>query len=143
MTKGFTLIELLLVIALISLVGASTIPVGSNFLVRNYLKNKTNEVVASLRTAQLNSLAGKEDSRWGVKTTANQIILFKGSTYAGRDSAFDQLFAIPGSITITQTEVVFNRLTGNPVGGATTLTVASVIGSSTVVVNAAGTVNVN
>lgn len=94
MIKGFTLVELLLVIAIVAFVGATSIPVGSAFLVRNQLKNKTNEIVSSMRTAQLESISGKEDSQWGVSIDASEIILFKGSSYIARDSDFDQIFSI-------------------------------------------------
>lgn len=138
--KGFSLIEMLLVISITAIIGATTIPVASNFLARNHLKNKTNEVISSLRTAQINALSGKEDSQWGVNISTTQITLYKGSSYAGRDSAFDQSFNIPSIISITQAEVVFDKLTGNPDTTAT-ITISSDIGSNTVTVNEVGTVD--
>lgn len=141
--SGFTLIELLLVISIIAIVGATTIPAGSAFLVRNNLKNKTNEVVSSLRIAQLNAISGKEDSQWGVNISSSQITLFKGSTYTIRDSSFDQSYSIPGSISITQVERVFDKLTGNP-NSTVTITVSSNAGdSNTVTLNEVGTVDIN
>ena len=142
-SRGVTLVELLIVIALIAIIGASTTPVLSNFLARNYLRNKTNELVASLRTAQINTISGKEDSQWGVNTSTSEITLFKGSSFAGRDTNFDQSFSIPATITITTDEIVFDRLTGDP-DAVATLTITSNAGdSNTVTVNEVGTVNVN
>lgn len=140
--KGFTIIELLMVIAIVAILGATIIPLSANFLVRSNLENKTNEVVSHLRTAQINTLAGKEDSQWGVNITSTQIILFKGSSYAARDSTFDQIFSIPGSVTITQDEIVFSKLTGNPDATASLTVIAGGAGSKTVTVNEVGTVDV-
>ena len=140
--KGVTFVELLIVIALIAIIGASTTPVLSNFLARNYLRNKTNELVASLRTAQINTIAGKEGSKWGVNTSSSNIIMFKGNSFAARDTNFDQSFSVPATITITTDEIVFDRLTGDP-DAVATLTVTSNAGdSNTVTVNEVGTVNV-
>lgn len=142
MKSGVSLIELLLVIAIIAVLGATTIPAGSSFLVRNHLRNKTNEVVSSLRTAQINSLSGKENSQWGVHISASQIIMFKGSSYSAPGTSFDQKYNIPTSISITQTEIVFDKLTGNPDTTAT-ITVSSNAGqSNTVTVNEVGAVDV-
>lgn len=141
-SKGITIIELLIVIAIIAIIGASTTPMLSNFLVRNFLRNKTNELTASLRTAQINSISGKEDSQWGVNISSSDITLFKGSSFASRDPDFDQPFSIPASINITNDEIMFDRLTGNPDSTAT-LSVSSNAGeSNTVSVNEVGTVNV-
>ena len=112
--QGVTIIELLLVISLIAIIGATMVPVGSSFLIRNHLKNKLIETVSVLQTARTNAMVGKEHSDWGVLLTNSQIILFKGSSYVSRDSEFDQIFNIPQSITASQQEVVFRRVSGQP-----------------------------
>lgn len=135
--EGVSLIELILVIAIIALIGATSIPAGSAFLVRNQLRNKTYELVSTLRTAQINSLNGKEARQWGVEISASAIKL-----YAVDNSAFDQTYLIPGSISITSDTIVFDKLTGNPDSPAS-LTVSSNVGDSyQVSVNEVGTVNV-
>lgn len=134
---GVSLIELLLVIAIVILIGATTIPAGSAFLVRNQLKNKTNELVFSLRIAQINTMSGKEDRQWGVEISTSTIKL-----YAVGDASFDQTFSIPASISITQNTIVFDKLTGNP-STTTTFNVSSNAGdSNTVTINEVGVVNV-
>jgi len=140
--RGFTLIELLLVIAITSVIGATAIPAGSGFLVRNYHANSTNEVVSSLRTAQLRAMSGKGNSRWGVKITAFHIIVFQGDSYSVRTPAFDETYTIPSSIGITPQEVVFAKGTGNP-GATASISITSNVGNiRTVFVNEVGTVNV-
>lgn len=137
MSRGISIIELILVIAIIAIIGATTIPAGSAFLVRNQLKNTTNELVSSLRTAQINTLNGKEDRQWAIEVSGSSIKM-----YAVGDSSFDQTFSVPSSISITQATIVFDKLTGNP-DAVATLTLSSNTGdSNTVSVNQVGTVNV-
>jgi len=129
----------LLVIAITTILGASTIPIGSSFLVRNHHSNKINEIVSALRTAQLNSLTGKEDTLWAVEVTANQIRMYA----TNGNTAFDQRYQIPSSITITQDTVVFNKLTGSP-DSPKSFTVSTNTGDVvTVSVNEVGAVNIN
>ncbi len=141
--NGITIIELLIVIALIIMLGAATTPVLSNFLVRSYLQDKTNELVISLRQAQIVSLSGKEDSSWGVLTQGSTITIFKGNSFATRDQVFDQTFDVPQTISITEDEIIFSKITGNP-DAIATFVVSNTIGESrTVTVNEVGTVEVN
>jgi prepilin-type N-terminal cleavage/methylation domain-containing protein len=139
---GFTLIELLIVIALIAIIGSGVFAVGQRFLVNNAMKNKTNELVSALRTAQLNTMSGKEDSQWGVSVSSSSISQFKGSSYSGRDAAFDVTYTIPNNVSISTDDVIFERGSGNPDAGATfTLTGTNM--TTTVTVNSLGVVDVN
>lgn len=140
---GVTFIELIMIVAFVSIIGATAIPIGSGFLVRNHLRNKTSELVSSLRTAQLNSLSGKENSQWGVNIESNSMVLFKGSSFIGRDQSFDELFTIPASITITPVEVVFDKVTGNPNTAATITIQSNANDIRTVAINQVGVVDVN
>jgi len=87
-------------------------------------------------------MTNKENSSWGVSTTGNDIIVFKGSSYATRDSAFDQAFNHPNSINITSHEIIFTQYTGD-----TTQTTYSISNNQnetfTVSVNQVGNINVN
>jgi len=141
--RGLTVIELLLVIATIAIIGALATPALTGFLVRNQLKNTTNELVSAFRTAQLNAMAAKRDSTWGTNVSTAAITLFQGSSFASRNTTFDEVYAIPPSITVTPSEIVFAKLTGNP-SATPTITVQSTVGQTrTVTVNAVGTVDVN
>lgn len=136
---GFTLIELLIVIAITAILGAITIPIGSSFLVRTHHSNKTNELVSALSTAQMNSVNGKDDSLWGVEVTANQIRMYA----VNGNSAFDQTYQIPSSITINQDTVVFDKLTGNPDSVANFAITTNTGDTNTVSVNEVGAININ
>jgi Tfp pilus assembly protein FimT len=137
-STGVSLIELILVVAIISTIAIAVASFGGGFLSRNHLTNKTNEVVSSLRTAQLNTMSGKEDCQWGVETTSSRIKL-----YAVGDSSFDQVFAIPSGVSITSTNVVFDKLNGNS-SAPTTIVVNNDVGeSNSISINEVGIVDVN
>jgi len=141
---GFSLLELILAIAIFAILGGMTaIPFASRFFNKNNLENKTNEVVSSLRTAQMGSISGKEHSRWGVHIDAAKIIMFKGSSYIPPGTPFDQSYDIPPTLTITPTDMTFDLLTGNT-SSPQTITIQGSLGDShTVSVNAVGSVDVN
>lgn len=141
--SGISLIELLLVVAIVAILGVSSAAIGQKFLVNNYLQNKTNELVSMLRTAQLNAMSGKENSQWGVSVISNQIILFKGSSYASRDLAFDLSFRIPSSISVTNDELVFALINGEP-NKVATYTLSTNSGDQQIVsINELGIIDVN
>lgn len=141
--QGITFIEVLIVVTITAIIGASAISLSSNFLNSNNFKNKTNEIVSLLRFAQINSMAGKEDSSWGVKISENKITLYKGNSFETRESPFDSTYDIPQTVSITQGDYVFEKLTGNPDSTAT-ITVQSNAGdSANISVNEIGIVDVN
>lgn len=141
--KAVTLIELLLVISVIGILGASGYSFGSNFLSRNNLKNKTNEIVSSLATAQINSISGKNDSQWGLYIGNGKIVMFEGTSYVEPGSIYDQEIGVPSSISITPTELVFDKLTGNPSATATIVVSNNLGETNTINVNEVGIVELN
>lgn len=143
--RGFSLVEIILVIAITGILLAAAYPVGTNFLARSAYNNTINEVTSSLRIAQLNSTAGKEDSVWGVYLTSSDVTLFKGTNYASRDTTYDVVYAVPTTValSVVPAEVIYDQLTGDP-NSPLSLTIASSAGETTVVtVNEVGTVDVN
>ena len=142
--EGFSLLELVLALAVFAIVGGATaIPFASRFFNKNNLENKTNEVASSLRTAEINSISGKEHSRWGVHIGSTKIILFKGSSYIPPGTGFDQTYDIPDTVTITPIDITFDALTGSP-SAVQTITLQNTLGDShTVRVNEAGSVDVD
>lgn len=127
---GFTLIEVLLSLTVIAVIVGVSAPIYQSFQNRNELDLATQSVVQSLRRAQILSQANDGDSTWGVYAESGSIVLFKGSSYAGRDSNYDELFDIPTNMGITGlTEIVFSKLTGYP-NTTGTLAITSVNGES-------------
>jgi len=141
---GFSILELIVSIAVFLILGTMTaIPFASRFFNKNNLENKTNEIVSSLRTAQMNSISGKEHSQWGVHIDGAKIIMFKGSSYVPPGTSLDQSYDIPPTLTITPIDIVFDALTGNA-SSQTSITIQDpVSGQYVVTVNVVGSVDVN
>ena len=121
---GFTLIELLLSVTMISIIAGVSLPVYVSFQTRNELATTTSAVAEMLRRAQNYARTGMNDSQWGVAMTAASATLFKGSSYAARDTSFDEVLPFAGSLSASGLgEVVFTKLTGAPsTTGTLTLT---------------------
>lgn len=139
--KGFTLLEVLLSVALISLIAGMGAPLYQSFQVRNDLNIGGATLVNMLRRAETLARASDGDTSWGVFTASGAITLFRGVSYSARDTAYDEVFVVPTSISFSGTlEYVFTRFTGFPsTSGVTTLT-SSISEIRTVTVNTRGMV---
>lgn len=138
--SAFTLIELLLVITLLSIVFTITVPIGISYLARNNLVTARESVISSIREAQSNAVNMKSDSNWGVNTTNNSIIVYRGATYATRVTAEDLLVRLPSGVSITASQDInFTKFTGET-PTARSLTISTNNGSSVVTINANGLV---
>jgi prepilin-type N-terminal cleavage/methylation domain-containing protein len=138
---GFTFIELIVVVALILTISIASTGFYARFFTQNAASNAVDQITSSLRKAQIYSMMGKQNSQWGVKYTANKIILFQGSSYATRNAVFDESFTVPNSVNVVGlNEIVFYDLTGTPSATAT----ISISGGNTnksIIINSQGTVN--
>lgn len=141
-TKGFTLLEMLLSVAAIAIIAGIGIPVYQSFQNRNDLDVAAETLAQTLRRAQILSQAVDGDTSWGLYAQSGSITLFKGASYASRESAFDEAFDVPTSITLTGvSEIVFTKFTGLPQATGT-ITLTSNIGETrNVTLNAKGTVS--
>ena len=110
---GFSLLEVLLSVTLIGVLGAVGAPLYLRLQVRNDLDLATVSVAHSWRRAQILSQGAEGDSNWGVKVQTEGIVLFKGTSYAGRDSSFDEIYEMPAVISPSGlTEVTFSKVFG-------------------------------
>lgn len=113
--SGLTLIELLLVMGIVIIIGVFASRDLTQQIAQGYFTNTVERIVRTLRTAQNYSFSGREDSSWGVHYEQGKIVLFKGTSYAGRDAAFDAEISIPVSVDISGwSDVYFDRLRGIP-----------------------------
>jgi len=141
-TKGFTLLEMLLSVALITVISGIGVPIYQSFQTRNDLDIAEVAAVQTLRRAQVLSQAVDGDTNWGMLATTSSIILFKGASYAARDSGYDEIFEIPASITISGTqEYVFSKFTGEPQTTGTTILTSNSNEVRNIVVNSKGMVS--
>jgi len=122
--KGFTLVEALLVLALLAIVVAISMPLYQNLQVRTDLNNQANITAQTLLIA------------------SSSINLFSGNSYAARDINYDEVFSLPNSISpATSTELVFSKYWGLP-NATATVTFYSVNNESRILgVNSQGTIN--
>lgn len=122
--SAFSLVELLIVISMISILIAISIPAYRVFQKKTDLKSVVEEIISSLRIAQSKTLSSEGASKYGVyfdqAATPNQYVLFKGNSYAARDISLDKIYKLPANVEIYQinlnggaSEVVFNRIVGD------------------------------
>lgn len=140
--RGFTLLELLLSVAILTLITGLSLPVYESFVRRNDLDLTTQSVAAAVRRAETYARGVNGDTTWGIRVQSNEVVLFKGASYAARDTAFDEKVSLPGTVTPSGlSELVFAKLTGAP-SATGTITLASTTNDTrTITVNAKGMVN--
>lgn len=111
--RAFTFIEVILVVAIILLVGVVSFWFTTNFFFEQQTVLAAQVTRAALGRANMYALSGKADSNWGVTQVGNDLILFAGSTYAGRDATLDETIPLSGTITLVGLgEIIFTRPTG-------------------------------
>lgn len=112
--KGFTLIEILIVIVLMALIGFLSSLIYSHIKASNDLQNTLSLAITSATRARTRAQSGDNDSPWGIKFDST-ITVFKGSSFATRDAAFDEVTPIAATISPSgNLEIIFNKLTGYP-----------------------------
>ncbi len=138
-TAGFTIIELLVVLAAMAALLGMAIPSLHLFLSQTGQQDATVAYAQALRRAQTLAQSGRGDSPWGVLIATSSATLFKGATYATRDSSYDEPFAFTFPLTVSGlTEVDFSKFGGTTTGGTTTIAAYGAV-SKTVGINAKGT----
>jgi len=112
---GFTLMELMIVVALIIMFSALTLPIGFSFFQETALKDQVRNIENSLRKAQAMAITSREDSSAGVKITQSECIIFEGESYYNRREKADIIIPFPVSLSISGAdEIVFQKSTGLP-----------------------------
>lgn len=146
--SGFSLIEVLLSVAIIAMLAGLSAPIYGSFQTRNDLDIAAQGVANALRRAQTYARGVSGDSQWGVEIQSTGATLFKGSVFASRPTALDELTSIPATITPSgTTEIIYTKLEGLPTvsGSAVTTPVSITLTSSaneirTLTINAKGMV---
>lgn len=120
--RGFTLFEVIIVVLILLTLAAIAIPSIRSLQKTPQLTTTAQEVINILRVAQNKTLSSEGNSQYGVyfktTTTPHQYLVFKGSSYVARDTAFDQTYSLPAAVEFYEVatggnnEVVFDRLTG-------------------------------
>ncbi len=150
--SGFTIIELTVVIAIVSIVLSVVISNFSTVVNKSDLNSGFQEFANVVRLAQNKTLSSENISQFGVylntSVSPHKYILFKGATYASRDTSYDQAFSLPPSTEFYSinlsggNEVVFSKLTGSalPSGNVSVRSKVDTSQVSTVYISASGTI---
>jgi prepilin-type N-terminal cleavage/methylation domain-containing protein len=139
--RAFSLIELLLVLTIFLVMATSSGIFYSRFILQGAVSTAVKEISGSLNKARMQSIAGKQNSAWGVNIFNNKVYVFLGNSFASRTQAFDETLDLNPNLLITGfSEVFFTKGTGIP---STNLTIVISAGgnSKTISVNSEGTVN--
>ncbi|MFA7682511.1 MAG: hypothetical protein WCX61_05800, partial [Candidatus Peribacteraceae bacterium] len=110
---SFTLAEGLTVIAILAVLAGISVPLYRSSLIRNHLTLAQEQTMHVLRQAQTRAQAGDQKSAWGVHIPTGT--LYAGTSYEERDSTYDEIYALPSSVTISGlTDISYSRLYGIP-----------------------------
>lgn len=130
MHRGFTLIELLVVVAILLIVASIVVSSFSRFNKITILNNSVAEVVSLLNEARSNTVASRNDERYGVHFESGRVVVFIGDVYVV-GAASNEVIQLSPEINITSitlvgggNDVVFDRLFGTTAQPGT-ITIAS------------------
>lgn len=130
--------EILLVVAIMALIFAATVPFVHRFRNQQLRGVLRNDLVQVLRQAQVRSLQSERGDHWGVRVLSGAFVLYRGASYVSRLPSFDATYKIQESVTwMGLQEVTFRRGRGTPFTGGT-LRFRGTSGSGTILVNAVG-----
>lgn len=127
--RGFTAIEVIVVVIIFAVIIAVTVPrllntetIGAGFTVED-----AQDVINLISVAQAYAASNRTNDHWGIhlvddgtdncSTTvaADCAVLYKGSSYASRNSTYDQIFLLKGGLRwgdIVDSDFYFNRVSG-------------------------------
>ncbi len=123
--SGITLLEVMVIIFLTIIISTIVFTNLSSFKKEQMLRNTASDIITFLNKAKQNTLSSVNSSSYGVHFESNRMILFSGNVYSssGADNEiveFDNLVSIPSTDGLNiggGSDVVFERLTGDTVGG--------------------------
>jgi len=140
--RGFSLLELLVVLGIVGILGSVVVSGYQGIKSARYPEDAAMTYRLSLLEASSRARTMDRDSAWGVKVLPGEILVFKGVSYAARDTTQDKRIPIASTLTLSaQTEVVFAKFSGTPSGTSTT-TFSTAYASSSAYVLASGAVGI-
>lgn len=129
--KAYTLTEVLLSISLFSMILGLSVPVYNDYQKRAELEAASELTATSIFSAQENARAANQDSAWGIHFSGNTATIFKGTSFAARDSTEDIPYSLSSGNNYTGlSEVIFGKNSGN-----TTNTGTLIISNDTKAIN--------
>ncbi len=144
-SAGFTLVEVLLIMAIFGLIGGLSIPFYQSFQVTSQLDNTTEEIVQTIREAQIKSMSSEDLSDFGIHFGSQEYILFRGSTYAPAD-VYNETFEIATTMSVStggNNDIIFSSVDGIPNVEASILVSSNNGKNHNITINGLGVVNAN
>ncbi|OGL78300.1 hypothetical protein A3F28_00315 [Candidatus Uhrbacteria bacterium RIFCSPHIGHO2_12_FULL_57_11] len=147
---GLSVVEITLTISIVSILAILGLPFATTFETERRFDVSVQELLYTLRRAQGRAFAGEAGSSFGVHLvtgTGTSFTMFRGATFAGRDQVFDEVYDLPGTVTLTKVivggdDVVFSPPRGKTPNGGEIILTGSAGESRQVIVNAEGKVEV-
>ncbi len=139
--SGFTLFELAVAFGIGLILSAAVVIISINFIKNRQIETVQETLVSYLRAAEQRALASEGNVPHGVSMTGGNLTLFRGTSYAARQTNYDTVLPYPSYITVAGiTEVVFAKQTGAPsVSG--TMTVQNGLRSATITIYSTGSIS--
>jgi Tfp pilus assembly protein FimT len=116
---GLTLLEMLITVGIVTALFLAAVPSFWNFLNTYQMDALANDLAQVLRLAQQKSMSGEADDVWSVHLVSGSggsFTLYRGSTYASRDTNYDEVHDLPSSLTLTYTvpdaDITFVKIEG-------------------------------
>ncbi len=116
---GFTFVEILVSLAIISIMVVTSLMAFRNVYRTSGPRVAALEITDALRTARSNTLAGKNDTVYGVRVGTSSVTRFVGSLFS-MGSASNTVYTYEagtyatGSLVTSVRDIVFASLTGIP-----------------------------
>jgi prepilin-type N-terminal cleavage/methylation domain-containing protein len=113
--RGVSLLEMMIVIAVIVGLTMLSMPVYRTYQVHSDLNLAAEQVMQGLSRAKLLSQSAEKDSPWGFYVPHG--VLFRGTTYVNRDPAYDEIYPMPSTITLSGSSILetsYAKISGRP-----------------------------
>lgn len=147
--RGISAIEILIVIFVLGIIIATTVPALVSFRKNQSIQNTTNSIVSLLQEARTKTLASYNNTFYSVYFDTNSAVLFTGGTYSAVDTSNKVVpYETPvtlQSVTVAGggSKVSFDRLKGTT-SQSGTIVVGTADGvSKTITVSSSGVVSRN
>ena len=131
--KGITIFEVLIGIVIMISITSVVFYSLLNFRDEQALRNTEVEIVSMLNKARQNTLSSKNSTNYSVHFDSDKITLFSGSVYSDVNPSNESVMFNP-PVTLAEvnglnigggSDVIFDRLTGETLGGTITIELSS------------------
>ncbi len=121
-SKGFTIIEMLIVVTILMVLVAMAVQPFFTIKKATDVDTAAEEFMGVVKLAQSRTVSSENSVQYGVylntSSLPNQYIMFKGASYATRDTTADVTYLLPNTVQFSGVslgsvnQIVFDKLTG-------------------------------